>query len=440
MRPGDEVPRRRRRDEDAMNRSSQYDDVYADEYDDGEYADYTDDGDYAEDEYEDEPPVRRVARRPRPQQRVRQAPQRQRAYPPRTTPRTQRGATSTRTLRPQRRRSVWPVLLGGCALGIFVAVVGAAAIVFFTVRTAQTGSVPIIGGGLSGSTQTFTSASTQTLTLSSLTQLQVCNKVGDVSIAVDPTADSASITTTKVVHQSSKANANTEFGRINVSVLQPATTLASLACASSTSSPTSTTPTATGSTPTATGSTLLVNTAIPDSEGLIHGSGDAVNIKITLTQKLFASASSPLQLNIQAALGNITVDAVSGIFHIIGNIGNVSVTKATLISGSSIGTDQGNVTFNGIIAAPSDATTQASFVLNCGKGTIDATLSGSPNVILSTYTNGGTIHSDFPINVTSSNGSANYRGPLNAAATTQSSAVLTIDVSAGDIYIRKGQV
>ena len=414
MRPEDEARRRKRRDEEVYYEDEE---AYTDEYDDGEY--------------EDEPPVRRPVR-PRAQQRVRQAPQRQ--YPPQT----QRRAASNSSRRPRRRRSVWPVLLGGCALGIFFAVAAAAVVVFFTVRTAQTGTVPIIGGGIGGGTQTFTSDTTQALTLSSLGQLQVCNKVGDVSVAVDPTASAASITTTRIVHVSSKANADAEFGRINVAVQQPATGPQSLTCASSTASAT---PTVTSTpTSTATGSALLVNTTIPDSDGLIHGSGDAVNIKITLTQQLFANASAPLQLNIQAALGNVTIDGVSGILHIIGNIGSVTVTKATLISGSSIGTDQGDVTFNGIIAAPSDATTQASFVLNSGKGKIDATLSGNPNVILSTYTNGGTIHSDFPINVTTSNGSANYRGPLNASATTQSSAVLTIDVSAGDIYIHKGQM
>ncbi len=423
MRPEDEARRRRRRDE-AYHEDEE---AYADEYDDGEY------------EYEEGPSARRQVR-PRAQQRLRQTPARQRSY----APQPQRRATSNlvRRPRPRRRRSVWPVLLGGCALGVVFAVAAAAVIIFLTIRTAQTGSVPIIGGAIGGPTQAFTSDTTQTLTLSSIMQLQVCNKIGDVSIVVDPTANAGSITTTKVVHASSKTGADAEFGRINVSVQQPATGLQSLTCAATTSATPATTPVAV---PTATvastaaGSALLVNTTIPDSDGLIHGSGDAVNIKITLTQQLFASATSPLQMNIQAALGNVNIDGVSGILNIIGNIGNVSVTKATLISGSKIGTDQGDVTFNGIIAAPSDATTQASFVLNSGKGKMDVTLAGNPNVILSTYTNGGTIHSDFPINVTTSNGSANYRGPLNATAGTQSSAVLTIDVSAGDIYIHKGQ-
>ncbi len=416
MRPEDEAPRRRRRDE------VYYEDeeAYADEYDDAEY--------------EEEPPVRRQTR-PRATQRIQQSPQRPRQYPSQ-----RRASNPTRSQRPRphprRKRSVWPVLLGGCAIGIFFTVVAAAVVVFFTVRSAQTGGVPIIGGGIGGGTQTFTSEATQAITLSSLTQMQVCNKIGNVSIVVDPNVDAASIQTTKIVHMNSKASADQEFGRINVSVQQPPTGTQNLMCASSAPSDTptaSTTPVAS-----ATGGALLVNTAIPDSDGLLHGTGDAVDMKITLTPKLFASASTPLQLNVQAALGNVTVDGVSGILNIVGSSGNVTVTRATLISGSSIGTGQGNVTFNGIVAAPDDATTQASFVIRSEQGKLDVTLPASTNLVLSANTNVGTIHSDFPITATSSSGSASYRGPLNATAPTQSPAVLTVDVSTGDINIHKG--
>ncbi len=411
MRPEDEAPRRRRRDE------VYYEDQYEDE--DAQY---------------EEPPVRRRVR-PRTTHYIQQSPRRQRPAPANTQRRTSNPTRSLRP-RPRRRRSIWPVLLGGCAIGIFFTVVAAAVVVFFTVRTAQTGGVPIIGGGLGGGTQTFTSSATQAITLSSLTQMQICDKIGNVSIAVDPTASSASIQTTKIVHMSSKASANQEFGRINVSVLQPPTGTQNLTCGTSASAstpPTSVTPTAS-----ATGGALLVNTTIPDSDGLLHGTGDAVDMKITLTPQLFASASTPLQLNIQAALGNVNVAGVSGIYNIIGSSGNVSVTRATLISGSSIGTGQGNVTFNGILAAPNDSTTQASFVIRSEQGKLDVTLPASTNLVLSANTNVGTIYSDFPITATSSGGSASYRGPLNATASTQSSAVLTVDVSTGNITIHKG--
>jgi len=415
MRPEDEASRRRRQDE-----------AY---YDEEEYADEH------EDEAYEEPPVRQGRPRSRVPQRAQRAPQR--SYPPNTQRRTSNPTRSLRP-RPRRRRSVWPVLLGGCAIGIFFTVVAAAVIVFFTVRTAQTGGIPIIGGGsIGGSTQTFTNDTTQAITLTSLAQMQICNKIGNVSVGVDPNANAASIKTTKIVHMSSKASADQEFGRINVSIQQPNTGAKSLTCASSTSSgtPTASATSAPGS---ATGSALLINTTIPDSDGLLHGGGDGVDINITLTPKLFATASAPLQLNIQAALGNVTVDGVSGILNIVGSSGNVTVTQATLISGSSIGTGQGDVTFNGIVAAPSDATTQGSFVIRSEKGKLDITLPGSTNLVLSANTNIGTIHSDFSITATTSSGSASYRGPLNTSATTQSSAVLTADVSTGDIIIHKG--
>ncbi|GAC1358616.1 MAG: hypothetical protein NVSMB38_41770 [Ktedonobacteraceae bacterium] len=414
-RPEDEWNGRRRRDEAYSD-----EDEYADEYEDEEY---------------EEPPIRQVRPRPRTTQRMRQSPHRP------SVQRTSRTGNATHVLRsrPRRRRSVWPVLFGGCAIGIFFTVVAAAIVVFFTVRSAQTGGVPIIGGsGIGGSTQAFTNDTTQAITLSSLAQMQVCNKIGNVSVVVDPNANMASIKTTKIVHMNTKASADQEFGRINVAVQQPETGTQSLAC---TSSAPAGTPAATTTPSTATGGgAVLINTAIPDSDGLIHGAGDAVDITITLTTKLLASAGEPLQLNVQAAVGNITVDGVSGIVNIIGSSGNVTVTRATLISGSSIGTGQGDVTFNGIIAAPSDATTQANFVIRNEKGKLDVTLPSSTNLVLSANTNIGTIHSDFPINTTTSSGSASYRGPLNASATTQSAAVLTLDVSTGDIFIHKGQV
>ncbi len=421
--------RGRIRPEDEPNRRKRQEEVYNDEYGD----------EYEDEEYEEEPPARQVRPRPRTTQRIRQS--QQRPYPPNT----QRGASNpTRVLRPRprRRRSVWPVLLGGCAIGIFFTVVAAAIVVFFTFRTAQTGGIPIIGsGGLGGSTQLFTSDTTQAITLTSLTQMQICDKIGNVSILVDPTANTASIKTTKIVHMSSKASANQEFGRINISVQQPDAGAQSLGCASSSApAATATTASATPVPSNATGGALLVNTTIPDSDGLLHGTGDAVDITVTLTTKLFASASAPLQLNVQAALGNVSVDGVSGILNIIGSSGNVSVTRATLISGSSIGTGQGNVTFNGIVAAPNDPTTQASFVIRSEQGKVDVTLPTSTNLVLSANTNVGTIQSDFPITATTSSGSASYRGPLNASAPTQSSAVLTVDVSTGNIAIHKGQV
>ncbi len=401
-----------------------------------------------EDEVYEEPPVRQVRRvRPRPTQRIQQSSQRpqrsqrtQRPYPP-GVQHSSGTSNPTRVLRPtarpRRRRSAWPVLLGGCALGIFFTVIAAAVVVFFSVHTAQTGSIPIIGG-LGGTSKTFTNDTTKPITLNSLAQMQICDKIGNVSVVVDPNANTASIKTTKIVHTSSKASADQEFGRINTLVQQPNTGTQSLTCVAPSSAGTPTT-TTTPSTIVG-GGALLINTIIPNSDGLIHSAGDAVDITITLTTKLLASAGTPLQLNIQAAVGNVTVDGVSGIVNILGSSGDVTVTHTTLISGSSIGTGQGNVTFNGILAAPSDTTTQASFVIRNETGKLDVTLPSSTNVVLSANTNVGTIHSDFPINATTSSGSASYRGPLNTTASVQSAAVLTLDVSTGDIFIHKGQL
>lgn len=330
--------------------------------------------------------------------------------------------------RRRRRRSIWPLLLGGCALGVLCTVFAAAAIVFVTYRAAQGGGAPgIVNLTGQSTTQPFTQDTTQQVSLSGLTQVQVCDKIGNVSLKVDPGVSTATVTTEKIVHMTSKTAANQEFGRIAVEVQPPGTITKTLTCTQQQAAAT-----------TSTTSTLTINTSIPDSSGLMPGTGDAVNIAITLPPGVFANAASPLHLDIEAPLGNVTVDGVTGVLTIKGSSGNVSLTNAILIDGSHIETGQGNITFSGRLAIPSDTTTQANYNFSSEQGTLDVTLPSTTNVILSANTNAGTVHSDFPINVSSSgNGPANYHGPLNSSAPIQSTSLLTLDVGIGNVNIHR---
>ncbi|MBV9614529.1 MAG: hypothetical protein JO011_10885, partial [Ktedonobacteraceae bacterium] len=129
----------------------------------------------------------------------------------------------------RRRRRVWPVLLIGCGLGVLVSVLAAAIVVFLAIRTTQgnsLGPLPIIG-----SPKTYTREDTTQVQLSTISQMQVCDKIGNVSIKVDPTASTPSVTTTKVVHMNSQAAADQEFQRIAVEVQPPGTIANPLICA-----------------------------------------------------------------------------------------------------------------------------------------------------------------------------------------------------------------
>ena len=335
-----------------------------------------------------------------------------------------------------------PSVLGGCVLGIVLVVAVVAAAAFYLFRVSQGGRVPIIGGG--SATQAFQHNDTQTVTLSALSQLQICDSIGNISVFVDPNATSTTITSTKIVHATSQTNANQEFAHINVAVQQPGSLPANPTC--STGSGSSATPSATGTppatTPTATtGSTngiLTVQTTIPNSDSLLRATSDAVNLQLKLSPQAFVGAAALPQVYIQSSIGDINVNGLNGILNVRGNSGNVIVTNAKLINGSRIGTGQGNITFNGSLASPQDTTTNASFIIQDEKGQIDVTLPGTTNVMLTANTNVGTIHSDFPITPKIDGNSASFNGPLNTSATIQSIAVLTLDVSTGNITIHKG--
>ena len=142
----------------------------------------------------------------------------------------------------RRRRRVWPLLLAGCGLGVFLTVVAAAVVVFLAIRTTQGnsfGSLPIIGGA-----KPFMKEDTTPVQLATISQIQVCDKIGNVSIQVDPTASTPTVKTTKIVHVNSQTAANQEFQRIGVEVQPPGTITNPLTCTQSqpTTVPTGTPP------------------------------------------------------------------------------------------------------------------------------------------------------------------------------------------------------
>src|SRR5450432_2868749 len=146
-------------------------------------------------------------------------------------PRRRRPPPDERLPRRRRRRRVWPLLLAGCGLGVFLTVLAAAIIVFLAIRTTQGnsfGSLPIIGGA-----KTYTKEDITQVQLSAISQIQVCDKIGNVSIQVDPTASTPAVTTTKIVHMNSQTAANQEFQRIGVEVQPPNTITDPLTCTQS---------------------------------------------------------------------------------------------------------------------------------------------------------------------------------------------------------------
>src|SRR5581483_140917 len=164
-------------------------------------------------------------------------PRRRTAYPSSRPPQPRYTSRYVRPQRQPRKRRVWPFVLAGCALGIFSTVLAAAVIVFLTIRSAQ-------GGGLSAlpgiGTKTFPKEHTQDIPLATVSQIQVCDKVGNVTIKVDPNATKTTDTTKKIVHESSQSAADQEFQRISIEVQPPDTLAHPLACVKPWATPTAT--------------------------------------------------------------------------------------------------------------------------------------------------------------------------------------------------------
>jgi hypothetical protein len=329
--------------------------------------------------------------------------------------------------RPRRKRSFLPAFLAGCTTAIICIVLAAAAFVFYTLHL-MSGNTPIHIPGLSGM-HTYTQNNTQQVTLTSLSQLQVCDKIGNVSVTVDPQASQTTVTTQKIVQAANQNDANQDFKRIAVEVQPPATIQHPLTCARFASSTASNQPS---------GSTLTVNTVIPNSSSISSDNANRVDITITLPPTVLPQTGPSQSITAESSVGNITVSGLSGQFNIKGSTGNVTITNAYLMPGSDIETGQGNITLNGRLITPTTTSTgqQPYFKLSSENGNIDATLPAATNVTLDTNTNSGTIKSDFNNQIQNNGGAASYQGPLNASAGTPTS-TLVIDVSLGNITLHK---
>jgi len=282
-----------------------------------------------------------------------------------------------------------------------------------------------IGVGGIGKSNYSKQLAQQTLPLTAnVTQLQVHNRVGNISIMVDPSATQATLTGVMKVQAGSSSDADKEFGRIKVDVTSSSDQ-----------------------------STLTVNATVPDvSGGFLASSSDSVDLTIVLPPSV--NPSPPFKLSVSAniiASGNITVQNFNGLLSLTNNTGNISVSGGLQSEGSCLQTNVGNVTFagnlvtgqaadTGLIPCTTNTTqnTHPWFSFKSGTGNVTATLGAvTSNLILDASTNNGKINAnDFNLNVQqNSDGSASYYGPL--AQGTSPTAELALTVSTGDITLHK---
>ena len=346
------------------------------------------------------------------------SPESNRALPP--TLSALQPATPLPSERPTHRRGFsWYKAVILVALALLI--VGSAGFIFKTVLFR-----PVPFNNTSISKTSFTKQVQQILPIAATTrQLQVHNRVGNLSIMVDITATQATLSAVEKVQASSSSDANKEFGRISVSAKA-------------------------GSDP----SILTVNAIVPDtSGGLLAGASDSVDMTIVLPSVVNNNLTMPFTISASvASTGDMSVQNFNGLLNLTDNMGNISVQHGLLTEGSCLQTNNGNVTFNGSLAIgvnsdtgliPCTANTTQNphpwFSIKSEVGNVDVTLSAeTTNVILDASTNSGKINgSDFNLPVQqNSDGSASYDGPLIAG--TSPTAMLILGVSTGNITLHKG--
>lgn len=329
----------------------------------------------------------------------------------------------------RKRRRVLPIILTGCGLTIFTLVLAAGVAVFLVLRSSlpQGGN----GGSSGGGGQVALPVSTMTVNLTSVTRIQVCNKIGNVTLTTDPNASTITVATKKSVPQGNRAEADQILTHILTSGTMPNDQICQVAQTSTDT----------------TDSPLIIKTDMPKDA--------SADITVTLPTQVFSTITT-LPLKIEAPTGNIDVSNLT-MMPVVMDLneryeGNITVKNVILGNNSKLRTNNGNVIFSGFLALPTDINAQASYRLQSEKGNINVTLP-STNVLLDACTNSGKISSDFNKNI-SAGGQTNACGGLQGTQGTgyngsfdpnthpdpPSNMFLVLHVSIGDIVIKKSQI
>jgi hypothetical protein len=313
------------------------------------------------------------------------------------------------------RRSVWSTLLIGVIGGIVTIALVVGIGWFFLVHTLQA-SFPGLGIG----TSKFTDVQhTVPLNItSSITQLQVINTTGNITISDNSALTTGgTLTYIKKTQASSSSNAASDFAHSRVQV-QPGN---SVACPST--------------------SCLTVSVSLPAN------TSGSVDVTIVLPAQ---NPAPQFVLNAQTQQGMLSVQGFSGLLTLTNNLGDIDVKGSLLDSGSCLQTVKGNITFAGTLATATPPainpcqgnpiatpnSTQPWYSIKDGTGNIDVSLNSvSANILLdATIFNQGKISSEYPITIPSAN-PPSYIGPLLPG--TQSPAQLLITVDTGNITLHK---
>ncbi len=332
-----------------------------------------------------------------------------------------------------RKHRVWPIFLIGCAAGAVSLVLAIFIFALMGIRSVQNGiNIP----GIPNAGKPFSKQISESVPLSTLSQLIVCNPAGNISLGIDPnpSATAATIKATKLVHAVDQNEANRAFEQITVDTQsqQPP------ACQKTQAPNTSALNTA--PTPVTTDNTVLaVNTTFPPNQA---GQTATVDLAITLPlSSVHKDSPTSTAIAIQAPYGNIDVNGLSGVMTLKGLAGDITVQHAVLVDGSKLEA-QGTLKFDGSIWKIPLPTNKRAGLFFRSATLINLTLPEITPVTIDATLNVRTakITSDFPVKVvTNGDGASTYRGPFNPAVPPdeKKDPVLTLLASSGNISLHK---
>ena len=110
------------------------------------------------------------------------------------------------------------------------------------------------------------------------------------------------------------------------------------------------------------------------------------------------TVANEADLVLNTTSGDIDVQGVDGQMQLTSGDGSITLTQVALARNSVVKADSGSITFAGSLDP------QGTSQFETGSGTVDVTLPPDASYHLQVNNNGGTFNSDFPLNLSPSNG------------------------------------
>ena len=263
-----------------------------------------------------------------------------------------------------------------------------------------------------------TKVETQTVPLTGLSQVYICDKTGNVTLSADSSASAVTMEIKRTIYTPKDSNTS-------ASAISQRQQALKVSVQNINQSPCGWLPKKGDS------STLVVNATSPDDGNLLKSQKDQVHLNIVFPASM-VSQNSPIAVRIEAG-NDINLSGFAGKLTILSNAGNVKADHITLTANSTVHAQAGNIVFAGSL---SGSGIQDEFQSDTGD--ISLTLPASSNVSVDAKAPTGDITNPFsPDSVQQGVAGASMKGPLNPGMGNTAPVLLKVTASTGNIVFKK---